>query len=85
MGKVLFRGNNGEIEDLVGQKPHEIISKGLVRTFQNIELIRELSVIDNLLVGSHIEFEASIFSQILKLPKAREEEVKLRKKRRRSA
>nr|WP_272876682.1 ABC transporter ATP-binding protein [Clostridium sp. Cult1] len=79
-GKVLFRGNNGEIEDLVGQKPHEIISKGLVRTFQNIELIRELSVIDNLLVGSHIEFEASIFSQILKLPKAREEEVKLRKK-----
>ncbi len=70
-GKVLFRGNNGEIEDLVGQKPHEIISKGLVRTFQNIELIRELSVIDNLLVGSHIEFEASIFSQILEAPQSK--------------
>lgn len=79
-GRVFFRGNNGEVEDLVGKKPHEIISKGLVRTFQNVELIRELSIIDNLLVGSHIEFKASIFSQILKLPKARKEEEKLREK-----
>lgn len=79
-GKVYFKTNSGEIEDLVGKKPHEIISKGLVRTFQNIELIRELTVIDNVLVGSHIEFKASIFSQILRLPKARKEEEEFRKK-----
>jgi len=79
-GRVLFRANDGRVEDLVGQKPHEIISKGLVRTFQNIELIRELTVLDNVLVGSHIEFKASILSQLLKLPKAREEERNLRKK-----
>lgn len=79
-GKVLFKGNNGEIENLVGQKTHEIISKGLVRTFQNIELIKELSVIDNLLIGSHIEFKASVLSQLLRLPKARKEEEVLRKK-----
>lgn len=79
-GRVFFNTNKNEIEDLVGKKPHEIISKGLVRTFQNIELIRELSVIDNVLVGSHIEFKASIFSQILRLPKARKEEKELREK-----
>jgi len=79
-GVVLFRTNTGEVENLVGKKPHEIISKGLVRTFQNIELIRELSVIDNILIGSHIEFKASLLSQILKLPKARKEEERLRKK-----
>lgn len=79
-GKVLFRGKDGEVENLVGQKPYEIIFKGLARTFQNIELIRELSVIDNVLVGSHIEFKAPIFSQILKLPRARAEEAELRKK-----
>ena len=79
-GKVYFKTNSGVVEDLVGKKPHEIISKGLVRTFQNIELIRELSVIDNVLVGSHIEFKASMFSQILRLPKARREEEKYRKK-----
>lgn len=79
-GKVLFRGKDGEVENLVGQKPYEIIFKGLARTFQNIELIRELSVIDNVLVGSHIEFKAPIFSLILKLPRARAEEAELRKK-----
>ncbi len=79
-GKVFFTTNSGEVEDLVGKKPHEIISKGLVRTFQNIELIRELTVIDNVLVGSHIEFKASIFSQIFRLPKARKEEEEFRKK-----
>ena len=79
-GRVYFRNKDGQIEDLVGKKPHEIISKGLVRTFQNIELIRELSVIDNVLVGSHIEFKASLFSQLFRLPKARREEERLRRK-----
>lgn len=79
-GRVYFRGNNGKVENLVGQRTHEIISKGLVRTFQNIELIHELSVVDNLLVGSHIEFNASILGQLLRLPKARKEEKVLRKK-----
>ena len=79
-GTVLFRNNKGEVENLVGMKPHEIIRKGLVRTFQNVELIRELSIIDNILVGCHIDFNASIFSQLLKLPKARREEKRLREK-----
>ena len=79
-GKVLFKGNSGEFENLVGQKTHNIISNGLVRTFQNIELINELSVIDNLLIGSHIEFKASVLSQVLRLPKAKQEEELLRKK-----
>lgn len=79
-GKVLFRTNNGEVENLVGKKPHEIIEKGLVRTFQNVELIRELTVIENLLVGSHIEFKASIINQVLRLPKARKEEELHREK-----
>jgi len=79
-GRVFFKNKDGVVEDLVGKRPHEIISKGLVRTFQNIELIRELSVIDNVLVGSHIEFKASLFSQLFRLPKARKEEERLRKK-----
>jgi len=79
-GTVLFRNNKGEVEDLVGKKPHEIIKKGLVRTFQNVELIKELSLVDNVLVGSHIEFHSSIISQLLKLPKARKEEAQYREK-----
>jgi branched-chain amino acid transport system ATP-binding protein len=79
-GDVIFRTKENEVINLVNKKPHEIISKGLVRTFQNVELIKELSVIDNVLVGAHIDFKASIISQILKLPRAKKEEENYRKK-----
>lgn len=79
-GEVWFKNKNGKMENLVGQKVHTIINKGLVRTFQNVELIPELSIIDNVLIGGHIKFKSSIFSQALKLPKARREECEMRKK-----
>ncbi len=79
-GTVLFRGNSGEVENLVGQKVHSIIRKGLVRTFQNVELINELSVIDNVLIGAHIDFKASVFEQALKLPRAVKEERAMRER-----
>lgn len=79
-GEVLFRTNTGEVENLVGQKVHGIIRKGLVRTFQNVELIPELSIIDNVLIGGHIDFKASGLAQALKLPSARREEAQMREK-----
>lgn len=81
-GIVLFRNNKGEVENLVGQKVHHIIRKGLVRTFQNVELINELSVIENVLIGAHIDFKASGFEQALKLPRAVKEERAMREKAR---
>lgn len=59
---------------------HKIITYGLVRTFQNVEVIRELSVIDNVLIGAHISFKATIVEQILRLPRARRDEHKQRAK-----
>ena len=41
-GEVLFRCKNGDVVDLVGRPVHEIIRLGLVRTFQNVEVIKEL-------------------------------------------
>lgn len=76
-GRVYFRANNGEIKNLAGMSPHEIIKYGLVRTFQNVELIRELTIIDNLLVGAHVDFKASLVSQILRLPSAKKEEKRI--------
>lgn len=77
-GEIWFRTNKGTVENLIGKQVHEIIRLGLVRTFQNVELIRELSIIDNVLIGAHIDFKASVLSQALKLPKARREERELR-------
>ena len=45
-GDILFEGDS-----TLNRKPHQIASLGVARTFQNIELFRHLSVIDNLLLG----------------------------------
>jgi branched-chain amino acid transport system ATP-binding protein len=79
-GKILFNTRSGEMVNLVGKKAHDIITLGLVRTFQNVELIVSLSVIENLLVGAHTDFKAGLTSQILRLPKARREEKAIREK-----
>ncbi len=79
-GEVIFRSKKGKIIDIVGKQTHDIIKLGLVRTFQNVEVIKELSLLDNVLIGAHIDFKATFFEQALKLPRARKEEKAMRKK-----
>lgn len=79
-GEVIFRTKQGEVVNLVGEKVHNIIRKGLVRTFQNVEVVKEISIIDNVLVGAHIDFKCSGLAHVLRLPKARREEEEQRKK-----
>jgi len=79
-GTVLFRTNKGNVENLVGQKSHNIIQKGLVRTFQNVELTKTLSIIDNVMMGAHIRFKSDLLSVMLHLPNAYKEENALRAK-----
>jgi len=76
-GKVHFTSNNGDIVDLVGLKTHNIIKLGLVRTFQNVELIADLTLLENLLIGAHIHFKYGLFSNAFKLPWAIKEERKM--------
>ena len=78
-GEIWFNSKKGKV-NLVGKRTHDIIGLGLVRTFQNVEIVASLSVIDNLLVGAHTQFNANLASSILRLPKARREEAALRQK-----
>lgn len=75
-GEILFKAIDNKVHSLTDKKVHEIIDLGLIRTFQNVELIGELTVMENVLIGAHIDFDASVLSQALKLPKARREEKK---------
>lgn len=77
-GEIFFRANDDEVVDLTKLKTENIIKKGLVRTFQNIELIGDLSLIDNVLIGSHIKFKSGLFSSGFKLPSSVREEKSLR-------
>ena len=80
-GSILFNVN-GKPVNLVGKPVHNIIKLGLVRTFQNVEIVRELSLIDNVLIGAHSHFKATIFEQVFTLPRARREERLFREKAR---
>ena len=73
-GSVMFANRNNDLLNLVTMKTHQIISLGLVRTFQNVELIHELSILDNLLVGAHVDFTSTVLQHALRTKKAREEE-----------
>jgi branched-chain amino acid transport system ATP-binding protein len=61
-------------EDLVGRLPHEIVSRGVARTFQESRLFDTMTVEDNVLVGMHQRLCASMFASALDTPKVRTEE-----------
>ena len=79
-GRVVFNTSTGVDIDIVGKNTHDIIKLGLVRTFQNVELIADLSLLDNLLVGAHIAYTTGLLAHTFKLPKARREEAAMRQK-----
>jgi branched-chain amino acid transport system ATP-binding protein/branched-chain amino acid transport system permease protein len=68
-GRVLFRGDN--ISNVPVYRRTRI---GLARTFQNLQIWRRLSVIDNIRVGGHVGVKADIVSSMLRLPWMRSEE-----------
>ena len=79
-GEIWFKNKLGNRINLNELKLTSVIDQGLVRTFQNVELVKDLSIIDNVLIGAHNQFKTSIVSQILKTPKAKKEEKELREK-----
>jgi branched-chain amino acid transport system ATP-binding protein len=60
--------------DITSLPPHRITYLGIARTFQNIRLFQELSVLDNILVGFHCRRRASWGEAVLRLPRYRTEE-----------
>ncbi len=79
-GDIWFQGEDKNLVSLKGVKVHDVIDYGMVRTFQNIELVPDLSVLDNVLIGAHKQFKTGLFQHIFKTPKARKEEKSLREK-----
>jgi len=68
-GKVIFMG-----EDITALKPHQIIAKGIARTFQNIRLFPSLTCIENVMSGPHCHTHQGSWSSALHLPGQQEEE-----------
>jgi ABC-type branched-subunit amino acid transport system ATPase component/ABC-type branched-subunit amino acid transport system permease subunit len=66
--------------DLAGLKSPEIAARGVARTFQNVQLFGELTLIENVLVGLHHSYRSTVLDVALGLPRARREEEAARKR-----
>ncbi|MFT4115996.1 ABC transporter permease subunit [Bradyrhizobium sp.] len=73
VGTISFLG-----ERIDGASPAEICDLGIARTFQNLRLFANLSVLDNVMVGAHCRMGNGFWVSLFGLPKARREEDKAR-------
>jgi len=78
-GNIYFLGESGKEQAITGMRPDMIASRGIARTFQNIRLFRDLSVLENVLVACHLRVRSGLLSSVLHLPKARNEEREIAK------
>ena len=65
---------------ITGRKPHVITAHGMARTFQNIRLFGELTVLDNVLIGQHCHSKAGVVPSVLQPASQQAEEAGMRKK-----
>ncbi|MCK6540149.1 MAG: ABC transporter ATP-binding protein [Anaerolineales bacterium] len=73
-GRIKLNG-----EDLIGHKPHEIISRGIARTFQTIRLFKELTVLDNVRIAHYSRAGYSQWDALLRLPRFTGQEDRVRR------
>ena len=68
-GNILFEGKS-----LIRVKPYKITHKGIIRTFQNVRLFKNMTVLENVMSGAHSQSKYSVFGALLRHPAQRREE-----------
>ena len=74
-GTIKYKG-----EDITGMSTHKIAQKGVLRTFQNIRLFKEMSVAENIIAGTHTKSKQKWYHSIIHTPFYRKDELKSWKK-----
>ena len=80
----LYRPTSGDIRlegrSLVGLSPDLIVRRGIARTFQNIRLFNNMTVLENVLVGQHSQLKAMVLGALFRPPNVVHEEQEARKR-----
>jgi len=71
-GQILYKG-----ERLDGLKPHQIANVGISRTFQNLQVFGDMTVIQNVMVGFHLHTKEGFWASLFGLPSVRREEKRI--------
>ena len=74
-GRVRFAG-----ADIAGKPPHVVLERGIARTFQNLRLFPNLTVLENVLIGMHTRLHTGAGGALLRLPGTRREEREARER-----
>ena len=74
-GEIRYDGHS-----LVGQSPYVITSLGIARTFQNVRLFANMTVLENAMVGQHSRTRSGAIAAILRLPSFKKEEAEIHEK-----
>ncbi|MBW3612533.1 MAG: ABC transporter ATP-binding protein, partial [Chloroflexi bacterium] len=69
-GDIVLEGHS-----IVGLPPHRIVERGIGRTFQNIRLFGDMTVLGNVMVGHHVRMTSPWWASLLRLPATRAEEA----------
>ena len=73
-GQMFLHNASGDKQLLNGKKPHLITALGMARTFQNIRLFSEMTVLENVMIGRHCRTKAGIFGASVRDGRTRREE-----------
>ena len=68
-GSIRFQGRS-----IVGKKPNRIVDLGIARTFQNLRLFTDLSVLENVLIAQHHKMHSTWLSAVVRTPGYRRQE-----------
>jgi branched-chain amino acid transport system ATP-binding protein len=74
-GDVVFRG-----ESILGRAPSQVTRLGIARTFQNVKLFPNMTVLENAMVGQHCRTKAGVFGALIRTPATRREEAGIRQR-----
>ena len=74
----IYRPTTGDIrllgKSLVGLNPDQVLVRGIARTFQNIRLFNNMTVLENVLVGQHTQLKAGVLGSLFRPPRVKKEE-----------
>ena len=80
----IYRPSTGDIQlagqSLAGLSPDRVLKRGISRTFQNIRLFNNMTVLENVLVGQHTLLKAGILGDVFRPPRIVREEAEARKR-----
>lgn len=76
-GHVLINPPGREEKRITGLRPNRVTENGLARTFQNIRLFQNMTVLENVMIGRHSRLKAGLFGAILRNPKTNREEERV--------